>query len=85
MSNFVNNPMDDYWKHDNTIIFKPDFNSSIDDYIGKISKYNSLIFSNYDSIELILKTNNIYDEKYNENFLKSEFNQKIILPNIEKK
>jgi hypothetical protein len=37
MSYFVNNPMDDYWIHDNTIIFKPNFNSSVDDYIGKIS------------------------------------------------
>ena len=86
MGNFVdipnnpNNPNNNYWIHDKTIIFKPDFNSSVDDYIGIISKYNSLVFSNYNSIESVLKTNNIYDYQYKNNFIKSHFNQKIILP-----
>ena len=38
----------DYWIYEDKVIFKPNFNDNLDDYFDIISKYNELIFSNYD-------------------------------------
>ena len=37
-----------YWILDDAIIFKPKFDNVLDDYVDIISKYNKLIFSDYD-------------------------------------
>ena len=70
----------DYWIQDNKFIFKPEFNSSIQVYIDLISQSNELIFSNYDDINICIKTNNNYDYNYRKNYQRSKFNQKIKLP-----
>jgi hypothetical protein len=54
----------DYWILDDTIIFKPEFNSSLDNYVEIISKYKKLIFSNYDNLDIVNKTNNILTDEY---------------------
>lgn len=71
---------EDYQIFDNKFIFKPDFNSSIDIYFHLISNHDELIFSDYDDINVCVKTNNIYNKKYHHNCKLSEFNQKIELP-----
>ena len=73
--------MENYLLSDNKIIFKPDFNEPIDKYFEIISKCNGIIFGNYDELEIVLETNNIYNVKYDNNYKDSLFNQKIILSN----
>jgi hypothetical protein len=46
----------DYWIFESKLIFKPNFNSKLDDYYEIIKKYNELIFSNYMDLEILLKT-----------------------------
>ena len=72
--------MKNYWVKDNQIIFKPEFNESINKYQRVIFKCNGFIFGNYDELEIILETNHNYKKKYHFNFKYSKFNQKIILP-----
>lgn len=56
---------EDYWLLDNTFIFKPHYNSSIKIYIDLITECSELIFSNYDDINMFIKTkNNFYDKYY---------------------
>src|SRR3990167_5993112 len=65
------------------IIFKPDFNDKLDDYIDIISKHNELIFSNYDDCIITIKTNNKYCEeyyKYDKKYKISKFNKQVIIP-----
>ena len=71
---------EDYWIYENKIIFKPNFNDKIDIYQGIISKYNELIFSNYDDYNITIKTNNRYYVEYAQNNKSSKFNQKVIIP-----
>ena len=68
-----------YWTYENKIIFKPKFNNKLDNYIDIISKYNELIFSNYNDCSITIKTNNYFYYKYEQNFKYSIFNQKIII------
>src|SRR3989338_6154296 len=70
----------DYWIYENKVIFKPNFKDKLDDYIDIISKYNELIFSNYDDYNIIFKTNNKYYNEYRENYEPSQFNQQIKIP-----
>ncbi len=63
-----------YWIIDNKLIFKPDFNDELDNYYYMMSQHNELIFSNYNSLEGAIKTNNSYELGYY-----SKFNKKIIL------
>ena len=54
-----------YWIVDDAIIFKPEFNSCLDDYAQIISNYKILFFSNYNDPYIALQ-NNTYDyEKKN--------------------
>ena len=54
-----------YWIVDDTIIFKPEFNDSLNNYTNVISNYKNLYFSNYNDPNIILKhDNNQYS--YNE-------------------
>ena len=54
-----------YWVYNNEIlVFKPDFDESLDKYIDIISQYDKLIFSDYDNVEICIKTNNINEDKY---------------------
>ena len=69
---------ENYWLIDNKIIFKPGFNSILNDYIEIISKYNELIFSNYDDVDITLERNNKY--VFDTNSEGSKFNQTIKLP-----
>jgi hypothetical protein len=55
---------EDYWIQDNKFIFKPEFNEPIDKYYDLISNYNTLIFSNYNDVNICIKTNNLYDNNY---------------------
>ena len=45
---------EDYWIYEDSIIFKPEFDKPLDDYIEIISNYKKLIFSNYDNLEIFL-------------------------------
>ena len=65
-----------YWIIADTIIFKPEFNYSLNKYVEIISQYKKIIFSNYDEPEIAIKKNNInYYYKYNNIMNKSLFNQ----------
>ena len=70
----------DYWIYKNKIIFKPEFNNNPDTYLDIISKYNELIFSNYDDFNIMIKTNNKYYEEYDKNIIYSYFNQQLTIP-----
>ena len=70
----------DYWIYENKVIFKPKFNGKLDDYIDIISKYNELIFSNYDDCNITIKTNNKYCDEYKQNYKSSKFNQQVTIP-----
>jgi hypothetical protein len=70
----------DYWIIEDQFIFKPHFDSSIDVYKNIISKYNKLVFSNYNDVDICIKRNNKYDSIYSNNFIGSKFNQIIDLP-----
>ena len=71
---------EEYWIHENKIIFKPNFNNKLDNYINIITKYNELIFSDYDDYNITIKTNNIYFYEYYINYTHSKFNQQVIIP-----
>src|SRR3990167_3602416 len=71
---------EDYWIYENKIIFKPDFNTKLDDYFDIITKYNELIFSNYDDCDITIKTNMIWCYEYMKNYKSSMLNQQIIIP-----
>ena len=49
-----------------TIIFNPDFDLPIEKSIGfeTLSKFDTVIFSNYDNYNITLEKNNQYDIKY---------------------
>ena len=68
----------DYWINEDYIIFKPEFNKSISNYINVIKNYKNLIFSNYDDYKICISTNNIYSDKYNKNHKSSKFNQPVL-------
>ena len=70
----------DYWIYENKIIFKHNFIAKLDYYIDIITKYNELIFSNYDDYNITIKTNNEYQEEYIKNYKSSKFNQEITIP-----
>ena len=67
----------DYWIYEDSFIFKPEFNGSLDNYIDIISNCGKLIFSNYDDVKVCIKTNNKFDDNYRENYNRSKFNQQI--------
>jgi len=66
---------DSYWIIEDTLIFKPTFNESLDNYVKNILKYKKIIFSNYIEPKIAIETNNIYENKYKNKFKKSLFNQ----------
>ena len=68
----------DYWINEDYIIFKPEFNKSISNYIHVIKNYKKLIFSNYDDYKICIGTNNIHKKNYNRNYKGSKFNQPIL-------
>jgi hypothetical protein len=67
----------DYWILDNKLIFKPKFNESIEKYYDLISNYDTLIFSNYNDVNICIETNNKYEYNYRYEYNKSEFNKKV--------
>ena len=69
-----------YWIYENKVIFKPNFNDNLDDYIDIITKHNELIFSNYDDFTITIKTNNLYCYKYCYYYNKSKFDKQVIIP-----
>ena len=70
---------EDYWIwNENTLVFKPEFNKPLDNYIDIIGKYNNLIFSNYNDFKIYKETNNIYKIEFDNYYLKSKFNQEVI-------
>ena len=66
--------MNDYWIYENSFIFKPTFDKPIDNYIEIIKNYKKLIFSNYDNLELYIKTNNNFKFTYDKQFIRLNFN-----------
>ena len=70
----------DYWIYENKIIFKPNFNAKLDDFIDIITKCNELIFSDYNDYNITIKTNNKYYEEYGQNYKISKFNKSVIIP-----
>ena len=69
--------MNDYWIQDDTIIFKPKFNGRLDNYIDIITKYDKLIFSDYDCPLICIETNNqVRIDKFNY-YKINNFNNKI--------
>ena len=69
----------DYWIVDNKFIFKPEFNKSIIKYIDVISNCDTLVFSNYDDVNICIQTND-FDKKNYDNYKGSKFNQEVKLP-----
>jgi len=53
--NNPNNPNNKYWIVEDAIIFKPEFNESLDNYSDIISNCRILIFSNYKDPPTTLK------------------------------
>ncbi len=71
----------DYWIVDYKLIFKPGFKGKLSDYDDLISKYNTLIFSIYNDVNICIKTNNQYIPDYKEfSLFFKDFNEKINLP-----
>ena len=68
-----------YWIVDDLIIFKSEFNEELIDYYDIISKYSKIIFSNYNDMSIAIETNNNYEKKYKNKYVKSKFNKKIDL------
>ena len=69
---------EDYWIwNEDILVFKPEFNKPLNDYINIIQNYDILIFSNYSDIAICIKTNNQYIYEFKKYFLKSNFNQKV--------
>jgi hypothetical protein len=64
-----------YWIYQDNWIFKPDFNESVDKYIGIIKQSNcvKLIFSNYISQEICAQTNN--ERKFHKYYMESLYDQ----------
>ena len=56
-----------YWIIDDAIIFVPEFNDYLDEYIDVISNYEILYFSNYNDPYIALKNNNQYN--YDKNII----------------
>ena len=54
-----------YWIIADTIILKPDFSHSLNEYAKIIIQYKKIIFSNYNEPKIAIETNNNYDKKYN--------------------
>ena len=82
-----------YLIYENKVIFGPEFNDKLDDYIDIISKYDELIFSNYTYTEydgnydctMTIKTNNMYcinnrHKNIGSQFIGSKFNQCVTIP-----
>ena len=69
-----------YWIYENKVIFKSYFNNKLNNYLNIISKYNELIFSNYDNYNITIKTNNKYYVEYIKNYKPSKFDQQVIIP-----
>ena len=69
--------MEKYYINDDTIIFNCEFNEPLDEYIGIITNYKKLIFSNYHDYKLCLETNNNYIETYHRLYKESNFNQPV--------
>jgi hypothetical protein len=72
--------MNDYWIYEDTIIFKPEFDGSLDIYNDILTQYNKLVFSDYNNLKICIETNNIYNIKYESNFIRNKFNQEVNLP-----
>ena len=70
-----------YWIVDDCLIFKPEFNDKLDEYYNVINKYNKIMFSNYNDPLIAIKTNNEWNREYLNNYIESDFNQKIDLSN----
>ena len=52
--------LENYWIYNNdTIVFKPDFNESINNYINIIKQYDKLIFSNFNDLNKCIENNNL--------------------------
>ena len=45
-----------YWIYEDSIIFKPEFNELLTNYIDIITKYKKLIFSNYYDLKICIKS-----------------------------
>ncbi len=69
----------DYWIKYNCLIFKPKFNASLNKYADLLSKYSHLIFSNYNDWKICIETDNVYNSKYDNKYVRSKFNQPIKL------
>ncbi len=58
---------------DEYLIFKPQFNGSLDKYKDSLNKCTHLIFSNYDDWKLCIKTDNQRNKIYSTQFVGSKF------------
>ena len=70
-----------YWIIDEWLIFKPSFNEDLTNYYDVINKYEKIMFSNYNDPLIAIKTNNEWNREYLNNYIESDFNQKIDLSN----
>ena len=60
-----------YWVYDDYFIFKPEFDEPIEKYVGIISDYSKLIFSDYNDCEITIKiiNNPIFRFNYSNNII----------------
>src|SRR3990167_2188447 len=80
MIKYLKMETEDYWIYENKIIFKPYFSNKLDTYLNIISKYNELIFSNYNDLDITIKTNNKFFREYFINYKCSNFDQRVMIP-----
>ncbi len=78
-NNSIMNKTKDYWIIDDHLIFKPEFNKSLDKYANLLNKYTYLTFSNYNDWNICIETNNKYMYKYYDQYIRSKFNHPIEL------
>ena len=58
-----------YWIEDELLIFKPSFNDDLKKNYNIINKYKKIMFSNYNEPLIAIKTNNKYDNIYEDNYI----------------
>ena len=66
-----------YWIVCETIIFKPSFDGSLENYSHIISNHKILYFSNYDDPYIALQNNNKYNYDILYKFVKSSFDHSL--------
>lgn len=66
-----------YWIHNNSLIFKPHFNEPLENFYQVVTDYETLIFANYNELNVINCIDNVYDAEVVDYIKTSKFNYPI--------